>query len=54
MEARGLGKEDLFNLFKKQGISWAIIDGELEITPDQSAVLADFFHVNPSLFLDYH
>ncbi|MBR8829535.1 MAG: transcriptional regulator [Gomphosphaeria aponina SAG 52.96 = DSM 107014] len=52
MEARGVEKIDLFKILSKQGISWEILDGQLEITTDKAKILADFFHVNPSLFLE--
>ena len=52
MEARGLEKGDLFNLLNSQGITWQILDNQLEILPDQARILGDFFHVNPSLFLE--
>lgn len=50
MEARSLEKIDLFNLLSPQGITWQIIDGQLEIERHQAIILADFFHVNPNLF----
>ena len=52
MEARGLEKGDLFNLLNSQGITWQILDNQLEILPDQAKILGGFFHVNPSLFLE--
>jgi HTH-type transcriptional regulator/antitoxin HigA len=52
MEARSLEKTDLFNLLSYQGITWQILNGELEITPDQARILGSFFHVNPNLFLE--
>ncbi|MGI0483528.1 helix-turn-helix domain-containing protein [Geminocystis sp. CENA526] len=52
MEARGLEKIDLFKILSKQGISWEIFDDQLEITTDKAKILADFFNVNPSLFLE--
>lgn len=52
MKARSLEKTDLFNLLNCQGITWQLIDGKLEIAPEQAKILGDFFHVNPHLFLE--
>jgi HTH-type transcriptional regulator/antitoxin HigA len=51
MESRKLHKVDLLNFLKSQDITAQLLDGKQFINFSQAKVLANFFQVNPDLFL---
>lgn len=51
MEARNLKQSDLVGVMGSKGVVSEVVRGKRAISKNQAKVLADFFHVSPSLFL---
>ena len=52
MEARDIKVADLVNIFGSKEIVFDIIEEKCKINQEQAKKLADFFHVNSSLFVE--
>ena|SRR6266446_540839 len=51
MDARGLKRSDLSDLFGSKGRASEVINGKRAISKAQAKALADFFHVSAELFI---
>ena len=53
MEERGLRQTDLVGLIGSRGVVSEVINGKRTISKSQAKSLGEFFHVDPSLFIDF-
>jgi HTH-type transcriptional regulator/antitoxin HigA len=51
MEQRGLRQRDLIPIFGSSSVASDVLNGKRSISKAQARKLADFFHVNPGLFI---
>ncbi|WP_055074578.1 type II toxin-antitoxin system HigA family antitoxin [Pseudanabaena sp. 'Roaring Creek'] len=52
MEERGLRQADLVGVIGSRGVVSEVVNGKRTISKGQSKSLGEFFHVDPSLFID--
>ncbi|TYQ23493.1 transcriptional regulator [Pseudanabaena sp. UWO311] len=53
MEQRGLRQTDLIGLIGSRGVVSEVVNGKRTISKSQAKSLGEFFHVDPSLFIDF-
>jgi HTH-type transcriptional regulator / antitoxin HigA len=53
MEERGLRQTDLVGLIGSRGVVSEVVNGKRTISKSQAKSLGEFFHVDPSLFIDF-
>jgi HTH-type transcriptional regulator/antitoxin HigA len=53
MEERGLRQTDLVGLIGSRGVVSEVVNGKRAISKSQAKSLGEFFHVDPSLFIDF-
>lgn len=53
MEERGLRQTDLVGLIGSRGVVSEVVNGKRSISKSQAKSLGEFFHVDPSLFIDF-
>jgi HTH-type transcriptional regulator / antitoxin HigA len=53
MEARELRQADLVGVIGSRGVVSEVANGKRQISKSQAKALGDFFHVDPSLFIDF-
>ncbi|WP_103666445.1 type II toxin-antitoxin system HigA family antitoxin [Pseudanabaena sp. BC1403] len=53
MEERGPRQTDLVGLIGSRGVVSEVINGKRTISKSQAKSLGEFFHVDPSLFIDF-
>jgi len=53
MEERGLRQADLVGIIGSRGVVSEVVNGKRTISKSQAKSLGDFFHVEPSLFINF-
>ena len=53
MEERGLRQTDLVSVIGSRGVVSEVVNGKRTISKSQAKSLGEFFHVDPSLFIDF-
>jgi HTH-type transcriptional regulator / antitoxin HigA len=53
MEERGLRQTDLVGVIGSRGVVSEVVNGKRAISKSQAKSLGEFFHVDPSLFIDF-
>lgn len=53
MEERGLRQADLVGIIGSRGVVSEVVNGKRPISKSQAKSLGDFFHVDPSLFINF-
>ncbi|WP_425215642.1 helix-turn-helix domain-containing protein [Tumidithrix helvetica] len=53
MEARDLRQADLVGVIGSRGVVSEVVNGKRQISKSQAKALGEFFHVDPSLFIDF-
>ena len=53
MEENGLRQTDLVGVIGSRGVVFEVVNGKRTISKSQAKSLGDFFHVDPSLFIDF-
>lgn len=53
MEERGLRQTDLVSVIGSCGVVSEVVNGKRTISKSQAKSLGEFFHVDPSLFIDF-
>lgn len=53
MEERGLRQADLVGVIGSRGVVSEVVNGKRTISKGQAKSLGEFFHVDPSLFIDF-
>jgi HTH-type transcriptional regulator / antitoxin HigA len=53
IEERGLRQTDLVGVIGSRGVVSEVVNGKRTISKSQAKSLGEFFHVDPSLFIDF-
>ncbi|MEE3719644.1 transcriptional regulator [Tumidithrix elongata RA019] len=53
MEARDLRQANLVGVIGSRGVVSEVVNGKRQISKSQAKSLGEFFHVDPSLFIDF-
>jgi len=53
MEENGMRQTDLVGIIGSRGVVSEVVNGKRTISKSQAKSLGDFFHVDPSLFINF-